>query len=222
MIEQVFPRGFRRCAVVDQQLWFMGRDIAGPGGNALLNYGFERRRLPHRGGSSAYMLPLAQPANATLCGDAGVLICWGFALYAGAFCGEQSPARVSRRDVIPEREPWAGVVIERFGDAARLVRAPVSPALHQVSELPPGVTPRTEYDRTFAATTVRAIALTFVAYERWAITTLGRAHRHASLHDAPRHKRHRFSRVAELSGVWERLARQHGNAEAQLGNSRMQ
>lgn len=198
--------GLRRRAVIDQQLWFLGRDIAGASGNALLAYGFEKRRSRDRNGSTSYLLPLVQPASEQLFGSSGVLICWGFALYAGAAPAEAPGASLGGRLVHHPTHDWAGVTIERFGDTPGLLRTPVAPTLHQVSELPRATSPRTEADRTLATRALRMIALTLSAYERWAINTLGIAHRRAALRDAPRHKRHRFSHVLELSTVWEQLA----------------
>jgi hypothetical protein len=202
----------RRRAVIDQQLWFLGRDIGGPGGNALLSYGFERRRPVGSGGSTAYLLPLlpsddARPTPATtLAGGPGMLICWGFALYAGAFDAVASNASPGEAFTPSDPARWSGICIERFRSTPRLIRGHLPPALHQAADLPRTTAPRTAGDHLFAATTMRCLARTLAAYERWAIVALGRAHREAALRDAPRHKRLRFTPTPELSTIWAELA----------------
>jgi hypothetical protein len=203
MEEQAGWPGFRRRAIVDQQLWYLGRDIGAQSGNGLLAYGFQRRRSPSGSGSTAYLLPISAFSPDL----SGMLVCWGFGLYAGSI---DEPAAadtmVPRTPIGPARTLWAGACLERFGNAPRLVRCALSPTLHQVADLPRMVVPRTADERAFADATVREIARAFAAYERWAIATLGEAHRHAALESAPRHKRHRFKTEPELSGSWEQLA----------------
>ncbi len=209
MIRQALWTGLRRSAIIDQQLWYLGRDIAGPFGNALIAYGFERRRAPGGRGSSAYLLPLVREGSPPGIASDSMLVCWGFAIYAGEVLADGAGGAAEhavRGRAVPKQTAWAGVCIERFRDTPGLVRSPVASSLHQAADLPDTASPRTAAERVFAAAIVRRIALTLSAYERWALTTLGSAHRHAALRDAPRHKRHRFSHVPELSEIWDALA----------------
>jgi len=194
--------GLRRNTIIDQQLWYLGRDIGGPCGNALLAYGFERHRPAGGFGSSAYLLPLRSPSV----DEPSVLICWGFGAYVGLRKGctplDQRQADAARQSPAP----WSGVFFQRFGASPGLVRHAVSPTLHQVADLPLRWTPRSDADRECASRTLSTLAHTLAEYERWAIDTLGSAHRTTALRAAPRHKRHRFLNAPELSEAWERWA----------------
>jgi hypothetical protein len=193
----------RRGALIDQQLWFLGRDIGAPGGNALLRFGFGRQR-PERGGSTAYLLPLPPEREDD---TESVLICWGFAMYAGRGSTiietTESPAS------------WAGVCIERFGSTPRLIAAPLGPTIHQFADLPRGSAPRSDNDWRFTTRLMARMARTCSAYESWAIDTLGDSHRRLALRDAPRHKRLRFTPVPSLASVWDTL-RDQWNSERPL------
>jgi hypothetical protein len=213
MDRQAFWSGLRRLAIIDQQLWYLGKDIAAPTGNALRAYGFTRRRSATGTGSSAYLIPLQPDPADDAARTTGMLVCWGFGVYAGDVLvpGDASTS-IAPLSAMSERTTgasiWAGAVIERFRDTPGLVRHPLSPDIHQVSSLPRSNAPRTEDDRNTAVAALRAIARTMAAYERWAIATLGVMHREHALRDAPRHKRHRFSRVTDLSGIWDAIARE--------------
>jgi hypothetical protein len=145
-----------------------------------------------------------------------MLICWGFALYAGAIEGVASSTSPSNPFGMPNPAHWSGICIERFRSTPRLVRAPLAPALHQAGDLPRTTAPQTDGDRAFTASTMRSVARTLAAYERWAIVALGHAHRQAALRDAPRHKRLRFTSVPELSAVWEALAGEDETAQRSI------
>jgi len=216
--------GTRRNAIIDQQLWFLGRDIGGPHGNALLAYGFERHRPLRHQGSSAYLLNLADPSP----DGPRVLICWGFGVYVGAdatvAARHRSPVRAATDAATDAAThaathaatdaathapaPWSGLLFQRFGASPGLVRSAVSPGLHQVADLPARWPARTDTDDACAARFLHTLAHTLADYERWAISTLGSAHRAAALSAAPRHKRHRFLHTSELSVAWERWAEQ--------------
>jgi len=192
----------RRNTIVDQQLWYLGRDIGGPHGNALLAYGFERHRPSAKLGSSAYLLRLDDPSDQ----KPRVIICWGFGLYVGADVSCTTHQRTSTDAAGHRPTPWSGVLLQRFGASPGLVRSAIAPTLHQVSDLPARWPARTDADRECAGRLLHSLAHTLAGYERWAITTLGSAHRTAALHAAPRHKRHRFLTAPELSEAWTRWA----------------
>jgi hypothetical protein len=98
------------------------------------------------------------------------------------------------------------MLLQRFGASPGLVRSAISPTLHQVADLPARWPARNDADRASASRLLHMLAHTLADYERWAITTLGSAHRAAALHAAPRHKRHRFLNAPELSEAWKRWA----------------
>jgi hypothetical protein len=180
----------RRRALLDQQLWFLGKDIGAKSGNALLRYGFERRRPEHGNGSTAYLLPLNHDSDIH---DGAVLICWGFAVYAGA---------ISTGADCPHPAPYAGICLERFGNTPRLLADPLRATVHQYADLPRTIAPTTASDWATATTLMSRIARTCSSYESWAIGTRGEAHRLAALRDAPRHKRLRFTPLPSLTSVW--------------------
>jgi len=194
--------GARRNTIIDQQLWFLGRDIGGPLGNALLAYGFERHRPAGGVGSSAYLLRL----DASVDQAPRVLICWGFGVYIGADATCATDHRIPADAAGRPAAPWSGMLLQRFGASPGLVRSAISPTLHQVADLPARWPARNDADRASASRLLHMLAHTLADYERWAITTLGSAHRAAALHAAPRHKRHRFLNAPELSEAWERWA----------------
>jgi len=194
--------GARRNTIIDQQLWFLGRDIGGPLGNAPLAYGFERHRPAGICGSSAYLLRLEDPSHQV----PQVLICWGFGLYIGADATCATDHRIPAVAAGHPPTPWSGMLLQRFGASPGLVRSAISPTLHQVADLPVRWPARNDADRASASRLLHMLAHTLADYERWAITTLGSAHRTAALHAAPRHKRHRFLNAPELSEAWKRWA----------------
>jgi len=192
----------RRNTIIDQQLWFLGRDIGGPLGNAPLAFGFERHRPAGIRGSSAYLLRLENPSHQV----PQVLICWGFGLYIGADATCATDHRIPADAAGHTPTPWSGMLLQRFGASPGLVCSAISPTRHQVADLPARRPASNDADRASASALLRTLAQTLADYERWAITTLGSPHRTAALHAAPRHKRHRFLHTPELSEAWERWA----------------
>ena len=188
LLQPRLPR-LRCSALLDQQLWYLGRDIHGPSGNALRAYGFVRHRSDSGHGSSSYVLELAAESGALPI----QLICWGFGV---AVSSSTTAASVAGSG-------WAGIVVERFGWSSRLLLQPLSPAIHQVSDLPTAPRPVTNVEQEFAAQAELLMARAFAAYERWVLATLGQPHRDAALRDAPRHKRHRFLQTPGLALAWD-------------------
>jgi hypothetical protein len=86
-------------ALLDQQLWCWGRDITRPGGNLLLEYGFERFRPPEDwSGSSRYTYSPAPGEWVTL---------WGFGVLYGedALGGLYLRRRSFSPQLLPEARP---------------------------------------------------------------------------------------------------------------------
>jgi hypothetical protein len=194
MVPQPIPAQLQCSPPLDQQLWYLGRDIHGPFGNALRDYGFVRHRPLAGHGSSSYVLPL--PAESD--GQPMQLICWGFGV---------AITRIELPLAGAAPVPWAGIVHERFGWSSRLLRHPLSPSIHQVSDLPAASRPVTAAEHEFTVRAKQLLARAFAGYERWAIATLGQAHRDAALREAPRHKRHRFLKMPGLAVAWEAYGR---------------
>lgn len=77
--------------LLHQQCWCWGQDIRHPGGNLLLEHGFQRVRPPsHIAGSTRYQLRLSSREAITL---------WGFGLYYSR-CG-RGGVYLNRYDCIP-------------------------------------------------------------------------------------------------------------------------
>jgi hypothetical protein len=202
MLQQGLPRRFLRRALIDQQLWFLGRDICASGGNALLAFGFERQRPPAGVvGSSSYVLPSQRIPNRLHEDD--VLICWGFALYLGPMLGSAGCAPEAADGSSEAR----GLIVERFGSSPRLTRAPVRSDIHHVTALPAATPAVTEAQRRTLRHRLVALSDVMASYERWARTHLGVAHRAAALREVPRHKRQRFADATDLAGAWQQVAR---------------
>jgi hypothetical protein len=204
MAQQGFSTRYFRRALVDQQLWFLGRDICATAGNALTAFGFQRRRAPADVvGSSAYVLPSPQLAGSSHADD--VLICWGFGLYLGGEAASDTGANVL---AMPPHDHRYGLLLERFGRGPRLVPTQMPRDVHHVTALPKAIAPATPAQREALRTRLVALSGVLAAYERWAIASLGHSHREMALREIPRHKRQRFLPITELSDAWETLGAQ--------------
>lgn len=145
----------RRLAValLDQQLWCWGRDIARPEGNILLGFGMCRYRSSEPG-------PDRTAYTGRVAGD-GVVWLWGFGL---VYC-------------LPD---LGGVFLRRYGFDPVLVAEPRHP-VHRPEHLAPFVRPTTARQRANAWKLVRAAAGWIAGYEHWVAETFGTAYREGTL-----------------------------------------
>ena len=133
-----------------QQLWCWGRDIEHPGGNVLMQFGFERHRYQGRSErSSCYRLD-----------DGDLHVCmWGFGIFFGQRdCGG---LYLGRLDFCPR---WAPI-------------ESLSVAIHQTEDLPAFARPRGMAQWKSARTLWKAMQKWIADYERWVCHTAGIAYR---------------------------------------------
>lgn len=173
----------RGRVLLHQQCWLWGQDIRRPEGNALLEYGFERRRPPEgEQGSNAYILRPTPDRCAVL---------WGFGFYwrdARVPCG------------------CGGIFLPRFTFTPKLARAAGPPLATwlpgQLSDCRPPGTPR-QWDR---ARRLLIPALRWVAsYERWILERRGLVYRRECTAAGPKGST-KFLPAEELAAAWDRLA----------------
>ncbi len=213
--------------LVDQQLWYFGHDIQHADGNALVRFGFERRRAFDGVGTTCYLLPLdlgriddlVEPTRTDRDGrwitpphGDGALACWGFATYFGRVVPRTigCEADVCSCSPRPERAASgvqdAGVLLERAAAAPRIARDPLALPAHRLADLPSRSGPRSAEQWKVALAGLRAIAAIFAVYERWARETLGERHRSRALAMVPRHKQRRFVSRPHLVDAWDRIS----------------
>lgn len=143
----------RAAALLDQQLWCWGRDVARPAGNVLLELGMCRYRAGGAGrGNTAY--------TGRVAGD-GVVWLWGFGVL---FC-------------LPD---LGGVFLRRYRFDPVLVPEPSRP-VHALEQLGPLTRPTTARQRATADRLVRAAAGWAAGYEHWVAETFGVGYRAAAL-----------------------------------------
>lgn len=143
----------RAIALLDQQLWCWGRDIACPEGNVLLDLGMCRYRSGNPGlDRTAY--------SARVAGD-GVVWLWGFGLM---YC-------------LPD---LGGIFLRRYRFDPVLVNEPSGP-IHALEHIGSVVRPTTARQRAITGELVRAAAKWIAGYEHWVAETLGAAYREATL-----------------------------------------
>ncbi len=178
--------------LLDQQLWCCGRDIHHPDGNALLRYGFERRRPPAgEAGSSAYALALPDGRRCTL---------WGFAVLL-----EAPPLGAG---LLLRRHPFVARLTDTDACADVAAGAHASGgALWRVDQLPrAGRTnecARGGLGLRLGAEAARALA----EYERWALDALGADHRQRCEAERPRGVRRRQAvPCVAQADAWSELA----------------
>lgn len=143
----------RAVALLDQQLWCWGRDVARPAGNAFLALGMCRYRSPERTGGSMY--------TGSTAGGGGVWL-WGWGVL---YC-------------LPEH---GGVFLRRYGFEPLLLAAPPASPVHRPDDLGPLTRPVTSRQRATAGTLVRAAAGWVAGYEHWVAETFGIGYREAAL-----------------------------------------
>jgi hypothetical protein len=190
------PRSPRLSSLLDQQLWFIGHDIRHADGNALVRFGFERRRSSH-GGTSCYQLRLD---NAPL-----DIVCWGFGIYVGPLQGQDGSPAPGALPGLPPARPQ-GVLVQRHVATPRLLAHPLELPVHQPADLPPLRSPGSARDWDEIDAGLQLLAAVFSRYEAWACETLGVAHRTQVLSMVPRHKRRRFCQATDLAPWWNARA----------------
>jgi hypothetical protein len=176
------PRAIRILGeeLLDQQLWFCGRDVLHEGGNGLLRFGFDRVRPPaSHAAASAYVLPLD---------DGRRVVLWGF----GVFYGDDA---------------LGGLFLRRYGFGPRLTPAAAPRAAFAPSELPPLRAPVTDDEARLARALLTATMRWVAAYERWAQATFGLPFRRRCIAERPRRKRRRLTVApAQLPEAWDAIA----------------
>ncbi len=145
----------RGAALLDQQLWCLGRDIFHADGNALIRYGMTCHRVPQgQQGGHAYSQQL---------GASSRVVVWGF----GLFCGDDA---------------LGGIMMRRFEFSPHWCpRASLTLPIWRIDQVPAVAPPRgqQQIERSLG---LMARALTWLEdYEAWAGRALGRAHREAVL-----------------------------------------
>jgi len=179
MIERWARKDLRRRAValLDQQLWCWGRDVARPAGNVLLELGMFRYRSTGPGpGRTAYTGRAA---------DDSVVWLWGFGLL---FC-------------LPN---LGGVFLRRYKFDPLLIARPPGHPVHAPEHLVGLTRPTTARQRVVANALVRAAAEWVAGYEHWIAETLGTSYRGAAL--ASRDKPTAVP-APEMARAWEHLAK---------------
>jgi len=176
------PRAVRILGeeLLDQQLWFCGRDVLHEGGNGLLRFGFERVRPPaSQAAASAYVLPLD---------DGRRVVLWGF----GVFYGDDA---------------LGGLFLRRYGFAPRLTPAAAAPRTAVASSDLPLRTPATADEARRARALLTGAMRWLAAYERWAQATFGLSFRRQGIAERPRRKRRRLTVAPEqLPEAWDAIA----------------
>jgi hypothetical protein len=167
----------RAAALLDQQLWCWGRDVARPEGNVLLELGMCRYRTAEPGRErSAY--------TGRVRGD-GVVWLWGFGAYFW----------------LPG---LGGAFFRRKGFEPLLRAAPLEAPVHAVAHLVGLRRPATSGERTRAAKLVRATCEWVAEYEHWIAEALGTEYRAAAL--AARDRAPSVT-AREMPRAWEHLAK---------------
>lgn len=148
----------RLAALLDRQLWCLGRDVR-RAGNLLIEHGFARRRPPGGvAGASAYRLELP---------DGRIVGLWGFALHFGVV--GLGGIVVARRESLPRPTPGARPYPDVWlpGDLAAQAKA------------------RPAADRAQAMALRGGLLAWIGGYERWVGPRIGAAARRRDLAEWP-------------------------------------
>lgn len=165
--------------LLDQQMWFFGRDIQYPEGNLLLRFGFGRERPPAaESGTSRYTIATAE----------GALTLWGW----GALWRDHQPLALllRRHGPGPRLVSSAGPLDHVWAHTALSdARAPLAADLARVGTL------------------LADFAGWVYAYERWVRATCGESWRGECAALRPRHVRRKQVVAAErYVHRWEQIA----------------
>ena len=167
----------RAAALLDQQLWCWGRDVARAEGNVLLGLGMCRYRAAEPGRErSAYTGRVR---------GGGVVWLWGFGVYFW----------------LPD---LGGAFFRRKGFAPLLRTAPLDAPVHAVAQFAGLRRPATAGDRTCAARLVRATCEWAAEYEHWIAESFGTAYRAATLTARDRAP---AVPAREMPRAWEHMAK---------------
>lgn len=167
----------RAAALLDQQLWCWGRDVARPDGNVLLGLGMCRYRAAEPGRErSAYTGRVS---------GGGTVWLWGFGVYFW-------------------RPDLGGGFFRRKGFEPLLRAAPLDAPVHASADLTGVRRPATAGERACAAKLVRAACEWVAEYEHWIAETFGTAYRAATL--AAR-DRITAVPAREMPRVWEHVGK---------------
>ncbi|MFO0823971.1 MAG: hypothetical protein U0792_12815 [Gemmataceae bacterium] len=167
----------RAVALLDQQLWCWGRDIARPEGNVLLGLGMCRYRSSDSGHDRSVY-------TGRVAGD-GVVWLWGFGVL---FC-------------LPER---GGVFLRRYGFDPLLIEHPLERPVFAPEEFHNTIRPSTARQQATVEVLVRAAAGWMAAYEHWITENFGLTYRESAL--AARSKPAAVP-AGDMASAWEHLAK---------------
>lgn len=175
------PRSDRHllAELLDQQMWFFGRDIQHPDGNLLLRFGFARERPPVGvSGTSRY----------TLATPAGSLTLWGW----GALWCDTGPR---------------ALLMRRHGPGPRLVAAAETHQSVWAHTAIPDTRAPIGADVRRVGTLLAEFAGWVQHYERWVRATCGESWRQECAGLRPRHVRRKQVVAAErYVHCWQQIA----------------
>jgi hypothetical protein len=165
--------------LLDQQMWFFGRDIQHPDGNLLLRFGFDRSRPPVAvSGTSRYIIAT----------HAGVLVLWGW----GAVWRDADPL---------------ALLMRRHGPGPRLIsaRSPLDDVWAHTALA--GTPARSDADRARLDALLTDFAGWVSEYEQWARATCGEPWRQECAALRPRHvQRKQVIAADRYVQSWQQLA----------------
>jgi len=173
--------------LLDQQMWFFGRDIQHPDGNLLLRFGFSRERPPSEvSGTSRY-------AIAT---DGGTLVLWGW----GAVWRDGHPH---------------ALLLRRHGPGPRLISAQGALDSVWAHTALVGTPAQSDAESARLHTLLRDFAAWVHHYEQWVRTTCGEAWRAECAALRPRHVRRKQVVAADrYVDSWQQLTATARDASA--------
>ena len=167
----------RAAALFDQQMWCLGRDIARPEGNVLLDLGMCRYRPPDLTRSGTLYAATVEPA--------GSLFLWGFgAMYAAPGLG--------------------GVFVRRYGFTPRLSARESAVGVFTPDQLGPLTGPASPHDYRRLWTLLPRLVGWFAGYEHWVAERFGTAYREHCL--AARGKAN-AAPARDMARDWDRVAK---------------
>jgi hypothetical protein len=164
--------------LLDQQMWFFGRDIQHPDGNLLLHFGFSRERPPGElSGTSRYAIATA----------GSTLVLWGW----GAVWRDEHPL---------------ALLMRRHGAGPRLISATAALDGVWTHTALVGTPAQSDGESARLHTLLRDFAAWVHHYEQWVRSTCGVAWRAECAALRPRHVRRKQAVAADrYMDSWQQL-----------------